>query len=376
VALVLSAFGAGQPASGGPLDAMFDGMQQRRKPLPRHSSAYADPTISQAHASRRAAPSGQRLSGQPYRAAPSRAGQRLSGEGQRLSGESQRPSGKVHRPSRESGGSTGHGIAFCVRTCDGRYFPMQRHAGASHVEACRSFCPAAKTVVLTGSKIESAVGHNGTRYTDLNTAFTYRKKVVADCTCNGKDEFGLARVGSETDPTLRPGDIVATSKGLGTYASKSAAITPINPASSEWARRLSETKVRPAQSQVMAQATAEATGTVADDVNPAKLKNEAKPEKTAKEATSTQPAKDAKSAKAVKEAQPAKPAKEAKPAKPVKEAKPAKLAKGIKPAKLATQTKPAKPTKPVKTAKLTTQVKPAKPVKEVKTAKLIRRASR
>ena len=241
---------------------------------------------------------------------------------------------------------------------------MQRHAGASHVEACRSFCPAAKTVVLTGSKIESAVGHNGTRYADLNTAFTYRKKVVADCTCNGKDEFGLARVGPETDPTLRPGDIVATSKGLGTYASKSAAITPINPASSEWARRLSETKVRPAQSLATAQVTADATGTVADDVIPAKLKSEAKPEKAAKEAMPAKPAKDAK------------PAKEAKPAKPVKETKPAKLAKPIKPAKLATQTKPAKPVKLVKTAKLTTQVKPAKPAKDVKTAKLIRRASR
>jgi hypothetical protein len=356
VALLLSGFGAAQLAlAGGPLDALFDGAQQRRRPLPRQTSSYADPYISPANAARRAAPSG--------------AGHRPTA-----------PAGGGRHTSGEAGGSSGHGIAFCVRTCDGRYVPMQRHAGASPVEACRSFCPAAKTVVLTGGKIESAVAQNGTRYADLNTAFVYRKKVVADCTCNGKDEFGLARVGSETDPTLRLGDIVATNKGLGAYAGKSVAITPINPASSEWARRLAETKVRPAPTQGTShgtsQATAETTASVSDDVKAAKLKNELKPEKDAKDAKSAKPSKDvqpakpsneAHPAKPVKEAKPAKPAKEAKPAKPVKEAKPAKLAKAIKPAKLANETKPAKPTK---------QVKPAKPAIEVKTAKLWRRASR
>src|SRR5664279_3981999 len=35
--------------------------------------------------------------------------------------------------------------AFCVRTCDGRYFPVQVHAGLSTAESCRSFCPASQT---------------------------------------------------------------------------------------------------------------------------------------------------------------------------------------------------------------------------------------
>jgi len=260
---------------------------------------------------------------------------------------------------------------------------MQRHAGATPVEACQSFCPAAKTVVLTGSKIESAVAQNGTRYADLKTAFTYRKKVVENCTCNGKDEFGLARVVTETDPTLRPGDIVATNKGLGTYAGKSAAIAPINPASSEWARRLAETKVRPAQTQV---ATAEATGTVVEDAKAEKPKNEAKPSSPVKEVKPAAPAKDAKKdakpAKPSKEAQPAKPVKDAKPAKPAKEAKqPPKPVAQAKPAKLAKEAAAAKPVKPIKPAKLANekpvkQVKPAKPAHEIKTAKLWRRASR
>ncbi len=33
-------------------------------------------------------------------------------------------------------------------------------------------------------------------------------------TCNGRDQFGLARIDVNTDPTLRPGDIVATRSGL------------------------------------------------------------------------------------------------------------------------------------------------------------------
>lgn len=153
--------------------------------------------------------------------------------------------------SRHSAGesSFGHGIVFCVRTCDGRYFPMQRHAGASPAETCRSFCPASKTVVFSGSKIDSAVAQNGTRYADLDTAFAYRDSVVPNCTCNGQPG-GLAHLDTMTDPTLRPGDIVASDSGFATFTGgrggKGANFTPINPESSAWARQLSEVKVRPA----------------------------------------------------------------------------------------------------------------------------------
>ena len=71
----------------------------------------------------------------------------------------------LRRPARPAapapvrrGRGFGHGIAYCVRLCDGRYFPIQRHAGASPAELCHSFCPAAKTTVFSGSKIDTAVG--------------------------------------------------------------------------------------------------------------------------------------------------------------------------------------------------------------------------
>jgi hypothetical protein len=146
-------------------------------------------------------------------------------------------------------GYGGHGAAFCVRTCDGRYFPMQRHAGVSPAELCRSFCPASQTMVFSGSKIDTAVAPNGMRYADLKNAFEYRDRYVANCTCNGKDGLGLAHLNASSDPTLRPGDIVATDEGFMSYRGKSAKtaqFSPINPSSSAWARRLSEIKIRPA----------------------------------------------------------------------------------------------------------------------------------
>ena len=39
------------------------------------------------------------------------------------------------------GGGTGRAVAYCVRLCDGRYFPMQRHANATPVAALQRVLP-------------------------------------------------------------------------------------------------------------------------------------------------------------------------------------------------------------------------------------------
>ena len=207
-ALTLCLAGSAQPASAqGLFQALFGGFQRRApEPLPPQTNSYADPLG-------------------------------LFGN--------QRPAGEAS--------GFGHGMVYCVRTCDGRYFPLQRHAGTSPAELCKSFCPAAKTMVFSGSKIDHAVARNGMRYGELENAFAYRDRVVESCTCNGRDGLGLAHLNAASDPTLRPGDIVATNNGFVSYrgsraknASKSAQFTPINPASSAWARSLSETRIRPA----------------------------------------------------------------------------------------------------------------------------------
>jgi hypothetical protein len=137
----------------------------------------------------------------------------------------------VDLPALSSGGNT-----YCVRLCDGRYFPLSAPAISSPTGAakvCSSFCPAAKTAIFRGGDIDSASGPRGERYADLENAFVYRQKLVPDCTCNGHDIFGLAHIEVDTDPTLRAGDIVAKRSGLQVFRglhgsrAKSADFSPI-----------------------------------------------------------------------------------------------------------------------------------------------------
>ena len=108
----------------------------------------------------------------------------------------------------------GGGQAFCVRSCDGRYFPLQGSDRESRAASCNSFCPASKTEVVYGRNIDDAATTSGKPYSELPNAFRYRNEIVAGCTCNGKDQFGLAPVKVEDDPTLRRGDLVASADGL------------------------------------------------------------------------------------------------------------------------------------------------------------------
>jgi hypothetical protein len=122
--------------------------------------------------------------------------------------------GYAHPPPQLERPRYGGGQAYCVRTCDGRYFPIAASDNASRAETCSSFCPATETRLVYGSNIDNATTENGKAYSDLPNAFRYRTEIVASCTCNGKDPAGLASIKVEDDPTLRKGDIVAGKDGL------------------------------------------------------------------------------------------------------------------------------------------------------------------
>jgi hypothetical protein len=108
----------------------------------------------------------------------------------------------------------GPASAFCVRGCDGHYFPVRAQPGFTAAQACRAFCPASETRIYSGGNIDYAVANDGSRYADLPNAYAYRKQIVAGCSCNGRDAFGLAQIDPASDPTLKPGDVVATKNGL------------------------------------------------------------------------------------------------------------------------------------------------------------------
>ncbi len=154
--------------------------------------------------------------------------------------------------------TAGSGPAFCVRSCDGKYFPLTARSGATPAQMCQAFCPASATKVFFGSSIDGASSATGERYADSDNAFAYRKALRADCTCNGRDPAGLAPVDLALDTSLRPGDVIATSGGLvaysGTATNQSAEFTPVASypgLTTNIRARLGEMKVAPVSAETI-----------------------------------------------------------------------------------------------------------------------------
>ena len=155
----------------------------------------------------------------------------------------------------------GSGPAFCVRGCDGKYFPLTMRGNASPAQTCQAFCPARVTKVFYGSNIDSAAAVNGERYADSDNAYAYRKALRADCTCNGRSPSGLAPVDLTLDTSLRSGDVVATTDGLVAYTGvrlgtdQTAEFTPVASypgLTADVRSRLGEMKVAPVSAEMVA----------------------------------------------------------------------------------------------------------------------------
>ena len=163
------------------------------------------------------------------------------------------------------------GPAFCVRSCDGKYFPLMR-SPASPVQVCQALCPASPTRVFFGSSIDNAYAASGERYADSENAYAYRKELRADCTCNGQNPAGLAPVDLALDYSLRAGDVLATADGLVAYSGirvgndQAPDLTPVASfpgLTPEVRARLNDMKVAPARADMAANnaATSEVTRT-------------------------------------------------------------------------------------------------------------------
>jgi hypothetical protein len=158
--------------------------------------------------------------------------------------------------------SGGSGPAFCVRSCDGKYFPLMARGNATPVQMCQAFCPASATQVFFGSTIDGASSASGERYADSENAFAYRKALSADCTCNGRGPAGLAPVDLTLDASLRPGDVIATTSGLVAYSgvrvgvNQTAEFTPVASypgLTAEVRARLGEMKVAPVAAEMVSE---------------------------------------------------------------------------------------------------------------------------
>ncbi|MCP3474043.1 DUF2865 domain-containing protein [Bradyrhizobium sp. CCGUVB1N3] len=168
--------------------------------------------------------------------------------------------GPVQSEASPTRSASGSGPAFCVRTCDGKYFPLMRGV-ASPAQMCQAFCPATTTKIYFGSSIDGATSQTGERYADSENAFAFRKALRADCTCNGREPVGLAPVDLALDTSLKAGDVIATSDGLVAYtgirlgSEQAADFTPVAsyPGLTAQVRsRLGEMKVAPVRAETVA----------------------------------------------------------------------------------------------------------------------------
>ncbi|MGL5114008.1 MAG: DUF2865 domain-containing protein, partial [Beijerinckiaceae bacterium] len=110
-------------------------------------------------------------------------------------------------------------IAYCVRTCDGFFFPVNT-SGSDRADdqACARMCPAAETKVYfgrVGEDMDQARAREGGRkYSALPAAFRHRSEVSNSCSCTAQG-FGVANtLPAYRDQMLRPGDVVMTRTGM------------------------------------------------------------------------------------------------------------------------------------------------------------------
>jgi hypothetical protein len=161
--------------------------------------------------------------GQQYRAA-ARAGEQ-GGFFDRLFG-----AGTVFTsPPGEMGGTY---RTVCVRTCDGYYFPISFETTPDHFredeQTCQRMCPAADVQLYTyhnpGEEMTQSVSLNGRLYTELPTAFQYRKAITPACSCRRPGESWLETLqGNGVDDTLAPGDVVVTDRNANRVSQQPAA---------------------------------------------------------------------------------------------------------------------------------------------------------
>jgi len=128
--------------------------------------------------------------------------------------------GPYSPPPPESGGRMGGTYrTICVRTCDGFYFPISFETTPDRFredeQTCQRMCPAAEVSLYTyhnpGEEVAQAVSLNGRFYTELPTAFQYRKALNPACSCRRPGETWADAL-KVNGPDVTPGDIVVNDK--------------------------------------------------------------------------------------------------------------------------------------------------------------------
>lgn len=97
--------------------------------------------------------------------------------------------------------SSGTYRTWCVRLCDGFYFPISysttRDRFSRDAKKCEVGCPQNSRLFVqrTSDDVDEMTDLEGDAYRDLKNAFRYRQEYVADCTCRAHpwDQEAIAR---------------------------------------------------------------------------------------------------------------------------------------------------------------------------------------
>jgi hypothetical protein len=118
-----------------------------------------------------------------------------------------------------SGAMGGTFRTICVRSCDGFYYPISFATTPDRFrddeQTCQRMCPAAEVSLFSyhnpGEEVAQAVSLSGRLYSELPSAFSYRKAVNPSCSCRkpGESWADALRVNG-ADQTVAPGDLVVT----------------------------------------------------------------------------------------------------------------------------------------------------------------------
>ena len=121
-----------------------------------------------------------------------------------------RPVRESRREPKPTARRSGTYRTLCVRSCDGYYFPISFSTSRERIEddqaACDQACPGTEARIFYHRAIsegpERMVALDGTEYTSLPTAFSYRSKLDPSCSCgsNRSIEHILALTGTGRPP--------------------------------------------------------------------------------------------------------------------------------------------------------------------------------
>jgi hypothetical protein len=107
---------------------------------------------------------------------------------------------------------------LCVRTCDGYYFPISYSTVpgkfAEDEALCRRLCPATEVTLYShrnpGEDVARAVSAGGKAYSELPSAFSYRKQLNPTCSCRAPGQSWAEALRQGDDQTIERGDIIVT----------------------------------------------------------------------------------------------------------------------------------------------------------------------